>query len=1609
MEPGESPSVGDGATATAPDGDASVTGSTIDAVETGGLKSVESTAVAAPKAEGASGGVDSSVTSGLKEPETEETALAPEPSVGEDSGGNGDAGAASKKEHVSGREAQSSLAAATDTGASIVNPEGQPLTKDVTQGPKQITTDAGATLPASVTKDTEEDTPGPKQITTAAGAVLPASVVKEIQDRATAELLDLPKSKDDGHQLRTETRGGVTSRTEEDDDGNAGLAGREKEGGLSPTPPRRTSNPISRGTPPRRCSRGGNLAIITQSPGNEPDLPRPMSPRSRPRDQPLNLMRLSLSNRETPRGGVFAKIPGLDQHLAVEARKMNEPPRFRPPKLVSGTVRQYDQEEASEAAFRYPECRGAVFRPSFADDGSFDDLPATSPLLSEPPHRLRLERARGYHGGGFYPSTDNNAFFLGEHHMPTGGRDRGSGSTAKEQAKTHFEVVYPTAALVVMHKFPIRDGECKDKTTGGGAQGRREFDSSEDAGGDKEGGDVEMMQRYFDGHTDDVTAVAVHPGGVLVASGQICCLDFSPDGWLLCSVGADCKSTTNIWDWRKGVAIAKVQAGPGPIHAFRFNPYQARGTCGTSYGVPSKKPIPGQALHIDDSCYCLVSIGVRHSKFWLLTRGLEEPSKDEIPPVLANAKWTSSQRVQEEREKDNKGRGNLRWILDGSSARLNGKGKTADFTCLTFIDDSPPLQTWGKNNKFAKDVKRGKGGRGIFLDPWWLFGPGHEVTANKRLWDLGAELVDNIPHSLEAANDLVLSDKAKERVLALEKNMAVKPLHPDVFEELKRQHDRFSYTGPLTGHEGGVSALAFNRETGKVVSAGTNGEVVQWQAFFFDPTVYFDPAVPLSSTRRASATGKPSGSDSHSETSASKTTTHGIAANASLVGLINARRNRQEDKLQKNLRSRDPSEPTLRRIGHEAPRGDGRVGGVDVFEMDYQTTLGREDEGEITLTVAHPSDGSDSAFRPSRVDMFGSCGNVDGFESSSTRRGLEKSANGDSRRGSRDQGGRGDGPGLGISVEGGVESGLRVEFFSTEFREGGGEGHEAAVAGDVHLTGQVHAGTGSTRTSPPLPRGSHCKSLVWSKDGTRLLTGLNTNVLLLLEYPADDRSVAIWNTSSNLPVAWCHNLPSPISCLACSPDLEEVAVGTVNTNEIFFLTVHRARQSPDPTQEEEERGWGDAPGNNAATGIEFRHSKQLLPDSAWAKRRPPGPNARWNTTKPSWDRCKIVTLDGKDTPHAGGSSGGAPSNGGTSGGGASLPHLPHPTPRVSPARSRVSPSRPTTFGAVPGGRGAGFRIDDQSRRGRRRYCDGGGEPPRGMGASCMRYSPSGSHLAIGCKNGSLVIMAVEHDDGRYDDAGEQRGTSRGISLGRGVEQPPEVPEGMGMSDPAYEDFSADTGSEPSPSYRPKRGRRTVYRRIAHLKGHSSRVLHLDWTEDGRFVHTCGQDYHLLHWDILPPSSHRQGDGAARDGGAGRDACNGGGDEEDDEAFAGESRPRIFKRAFLVRNEPWATWSSTIGWPVQGVFPAYSDNTEVNAVDLCKDRELLAAADDAKTVRLLRYPVLRGGARNRSYTAHSSHVMGARFTVGVEPTRLITLGGMDSTVIQWVVEDVPSSR
>lgn len=187
------------------------------------------------------------------------------------------------------------------------------------------------------------------------------------------------------------------------------------------------------------------------------------------------------------------------------------------------------------------------------------------------------------------------------------------------------------------------------------------------------------------------------------------------------------------------------------------------------------------------------------------------------------------------------------------------------------------------------------------------------------------------------------------------------------------------------------------------------------------------------------------------------------------------------------------------------------------------------------------------------------------------------------------------------------------------------------------------------------------------------------------------------------------------------------------------------------------------------------------------------------------------------------------------------------------------------------------------------------ESRRGLGSACMRYSPSGSHLAIGCKNGYLVIMAIDHStvgDGSYDpDEAEMPGKKT-----EDLEDNHD-PKRDGIRSDSHEVdlmMSATRGEEIKETFPvPQRGLR--YRRVACLKGHSSRILHLDWTKDGRFLQTCGQDYQLLHWEVIPSEDGTYSNTTGR---------------------AANFRPRIFLRPFLLRDAQWATWSSTIGWPVQ---------------------------------------------------------------------------------------------
>lgn len=104
-----------------------------------------------------------------------------------------------------------------------------------------------------------------------------------------------------------------------------------------------------------------------------------------------------------------------------------------------------------------------------------------------------------------------------------------------------------------------------------------------------------------------------------------------------------------------------------------------------------------------------------------------------------------------------------------------------------------------------------------------------------------------------------------------------------------------------------------------------------------------------------------------------------------------------------------------------------------------KTTLGREDEGEFSLSGCTSCLRDGAGFDPSsRTEMFGSSGRRDGFESSGTRRSFERSASEGARRKSSKVDGRSDRAerGVGIQFEAASDAGRSVQLGLQEHPNG---------------------------------------------------------------------------------------------------------------------------------------------------------------------------------------------------------------------------------------------------------------------------------------------------------------------------------------------------------------------------------------------------------------------------------------------------------------------------------------------------------------------------------------------------------------------------------------------
>ncbi|OQR99434.1 hypothetical protein ACHHYP_06170 [Achlya hypogyna] len=247
-----------------------------------------------------------------------------------------------------------------------------------------------------------------------------------------------------------------------------------------------------------------------------------------------------------------------------------------------------------------------------------------------------------------------------------------------------------------------------------------------------------QTQRFYFGHSREVTALTLHPNQTTVASGQagkeaasvlvwdalrakddpshilatlrghtvlVKSLSFSHDGKLVASLGGDLYSTICIHDWQEETLLVKVRGHNAKVSMVAFNPFQA-------YGLPDKTKTlvapakngkkakwqvdyhaqPGQALRDDDACYTLVSCGVQHIKFWTLTQ------TDYVPPITEekedSAFYGSSfggpnrMRQPTPHEKT--------WKLEGNPPMM--KSEMQDFTYVCFCNDMPPLQVYDESS-----------------------------------------------------------------------------------------------------------------------------------------------------------------------------------------------------------------------------------------------------------------------------------------------------------------------------------------------------------------------------------------------------------------------------------------------------------------------------------------------------------------------------------------------------------------------------------------------------------------------------------------------------------------------------------------------------------------------------------------------------------------------------------------------------------------------------------------------------------------------------------------------------------------------------------------------
>eukprot|EP00945_MAST-04E_sp_MAST-4E-sp1_P000695 g695.t1 len=234
-----------------------------------------------------------------------------------------------------------------------------------------------------------------------------------------------------------------------------------------------------------------------------------------------------------------------------------------------------------------------------------------------------------------------------------------------------------------------------------------------------------------------------------------------------------------------------------------------------------------------------------------------------------------------------------------------------------------------------------------------------------------------------------------------------------------------------------------------------------------------------------------------------------------------------------------------------------------------------------------------------------------------------------------------------------------------------------------------------------------------------------------------------------------------------------------------------------------------------------------------------------------------------------------------------------------------------------------------------------------FGRSC-HFSPDGKSIAVGLLNGAFLVYA-------YHKATSFRGDT--LAMLKSVHDCREAiddlkysPNGQYLAVASHDNF-VDVYDV-----------RSSYDFITRCKGHTSYITHIDWSRDSRILQSnCGA-YEIIYWDM--PSG-------------------------------APLRSTLDK---VEADTDWYSWTCVLGFSVMGIWPEYSDGTDVNSLHKTSDGKYVVTADDFGQVKVFNAPCVVQHAPCNAYNGHSSHVMNVRFLLGDES--VVSVGGWDCGVFQW---------